>query len=71
MVFSLDGADGLDAAPTPLPSRLFSGSPTVFREEASERIGIGFDLPKPAVVSSVPRNTVEVEVENAVEIVVK
>ena len=44
---------------------------TVFREEVSERIGIGFDLPKPAVVPSVPRNAVEVEVENAVEIVVK
>lgn len=44
---------------------------TVFREEVSERIGIGFDLPKPAVVPSVPRNAAEVEVENAVEIVVK
>ena len=44
---------------------------TVFREEVSERIGIGFDLPKPAVVPSVPRNAVEVEVENALEIVVK
>jgi hypothetical protein len=28
-------------------------------------------LPKPAVVPSVPRNAVEVGVENAVEIVVK
>jgi integrase len=44
---------------------------TVFREEVSERIGIGFDLPKPPVVPNVPRNEVEVEVENAVEVVVE
>lgn len=42
-----------------------------FREDVAERIGIGFDLPKPAVVPSVPRNTVEVGVENSVEIVVR
>ena len=42
-----------------------------FREDVAERIGFGFDLPKPAVVPSVPRNAVEVGVENAVEIVVK
>jgi hypothetical protein len=41
------------------------------QEDVAERIGIGFDLPKPAVVPSVPRNAVELEVENAVEIVVK
>ena len=42
-----------------------------FREDVAEQIGIGFELPKPAVVPSVPRNAVEVEVENALEIVVK
>lgn len=47
------------------------GKDAAFREEIAERIGIGFELPKPAVVPSVPRNAVEVEVENAVEIVVK
>jgi hypothetical protein len=42
-----------------------------FREDVAERIGVGFDLPKPLVVPSVPRNAVEVEVENSVQIVVK
>jgi hypothetical protein len=43
-----------------------------FREDVAERIGVGFDLPKPLVapsVPSVPRNAVEVE--NLVEIIVK
>jgi hypothetical protein len=44
---------------------------TAFREDVAERVAIGFDLPKPAVVPGVPRNVVQTEVANAVEIVVK
>jgi integrase len=44
---------------------------TAFREDVAERIGNGFDLPKPSVVPSVPRNVVQTEVKNVVEIVVK
>jgi integrase len=44
---------------------------TSFREDVAERIGIGFDLPKPSVVPSVPRKAAKTEVKNAVETVVK
>jgi hypothetical protein len=44
---------------------------TSFREDMAERIGIGFELTKLAVVPGVPRNTVQAEVRNAVESVVK
>jgi hypothetical protein len=42
-----------------------------FREDVAERIGIGFELPKPSVVPGVPRNAAQTEATNAVEIVVK
>jgi hypothetical protein len=44
---------------------------TSFREDVAERIGIGFELPKPSVVPGVPRNAAQTEATNAVEIVVK
>jgi hypothetical protein len=44
---------------------------TTFREEVAEQIGIGFDLPKHAVVPSVLGNAVHTEVANAVKIIVK
>jgi hypothetical protein len=44
---------------------------TSFREDMAERIGIGFELTKLAVVPGVPRNTVQAEVRNAVESAVK
>jgi len=42
-----------------------------FREDVAERIGIGFELPKPSVVPGVPRNALQTEVKNGVEITVK
>ena len=44
---------------------------TSFREDVAERIGIGFELPKPSVVPGVPGNAAQTEAKNAVEIVVK
>lgn len=42
-------------------SSMREDSLAAFREDVAEQIVIGFELPKPAVVPSIPRKAVEVE----------